>query len=334
MTIYNSRNSYICCRRVPLAGTYWEISKLLSIGFSWNIPDMAFASHSNCLSRTGIFHVLFALFFIILTILILQDLILSNIPCSFRTISPAHSIQQVTENMCIESHNVADTMFILQRAARFETRWNTSSIVRGLKPRQDDRLNYLLQDRRIRPIVMNWHFSRYFRLIFSQHLRSLSFKILSYQPHHTHSKPFRLFTLFTDNEKTRVLNPWRSWHNVYTTTGDPFQANTKHKLYSMRIKPPARPSKTTLPPGSENPPYHSSRSWPRCLPHHQPYGWSTLSWTGIFHVLFTFYFITLTLIIIVQSLIPNTNSHSLLSISSSYFVSDHQENQKRVYSVP
>ena len=165
---------------------------------------MAFASHSNCLSRTGIFHVLFALFFIILTILILQDLILSNIPCSFRTISPAHSIQQVTENMCIESHNVADTMFILQQAARFETRRNTSSIVRGLKPRQDDRLNYLLQDRRIRPIVMNWHFSRYF---FSQHLRSLSFKILSYQPHHTHSKPFRLFTLFTDNEKTRVLNP-------------------------------------------------------------------------------------------------------------------------------
>ena len=168
---------------------------------------MAFASHSNCLSRTGIFHVLFALFFIILMILILQDLILSNIPCSFRTISPAHSIQQVTENMCIESHNVADTMFILQRAARFKTRQNMSSIVRGLKPRQDDRLNYLLQDWRIRPIVMNWHFSRYFRLIFSQHLRSLSFKILSYQPHHTHSKPFRLFTLFTDNEKTRVLNP-------------------------------------------------------------------------------------------------------------------------------
>ena len=59
-----------------------------------------------------------------------------------------------------------------------------------------------------------------------------------------------------------------------------------------------------------------------------------MSRTGIFHVLFTFYFIALTLIITVQSLIPNTNSHSLLSISSSYFVSDHQENQKRVYSIP
>ena len=43
----------------------------------------------------------------------------------------------------------------------------------------------------------------------------------------------------------------------------------------MRVRPQARSSKTTLPPGSENPPYCSSRSWPRCLPHHQPYGWST-----------------------------------------------------------
>ena len=81
------------------------------------------------MSQTGIFHVLFALFFLKLTILIIQGLILSNITCSFQTISPAHSVQQITENVCIESHNVANTTFILQRATRFKTRRNTSSIV-------------------------------------------------------------------------------------------------------------------------------------------------------------------------------------------------------------
>ena len=32
-------------------------------------------------------------------------------------------------------------------------------------------------------------------------------QILSRHPHHTRSKPFRLLTQFTDNQKTRVLNP-------------------------------------------------------------------------------------------------------------------------------
>ena len=42
----------------------------------------------------------------------------------------------------------------------------------------------------------------------------------------------------------------------------------KHELYSMRVRPQARSSKTTLPPGLENPPYRSSGSWPRRSPHH------------------------------------------------------------------
>ena len=49
---------------------------------------------------------------------------------------------------------------------------------------------------------------------------------------------------------------------------------------------------------------------------------------------FYFYFIALTLVVTVQILTSNTTLHSLSSISSSYFVSDHQEHQKRVYSVP
>ena len=32
-------------------------------------------------------------------------------------------------------------------------------------------------------------------------------QILSYQPQHTHSNPFRLLIPFTDKKKTRVLNP-------------------------------------------------------------------------------------------------------------------------------
>ena len=58
---------------------------------------------------------------------------------------------------------------------------------------------------------------------------------------------------------------------------------------------------------------------------------SYVSRTGIFHVLFTFIFIALTLIITVQSLIPNTNLHSLLPISPSYFISDLQERKNTVY---
>ena len=68
------------------------------------------------------------------------------------------------------------------------------------------------------------------------------------------------------NKKMCVLNPLRSRHNIYTTTGNLFQNKAKHELYSMRVKPLARPSKTTPPPGSENPPYRSSGSLPRRHP--------------------------------------------------------------------
>ena len=56
-----------------------------------------------------------------------------------------------------------------------------------------------------------------------------------------------------------------------------------------------------------------------------------LSRTGIFHVLFTFIFIALTLVVTVQESYPHTNLHSLLSISPSNFVSDHQETKNAVY---
>ena len=46
------------------------------------------------LSRTGIFHVLFRLIFPTLTIIIVQDLILSTSPRSFQTISPIHSVHR------------------------------------------------------------------------------------------------------------------------------------------------------------------------------------------------------------------------------------------------
>ena len=59
-----------------------------------------------------------------------------------------------------------------------------------------------------------------------------------------------------------------------------------------------------------------------------------VSRTGIFHVLFTFILSQLTLVVTVQSLTSDTTLHSLSSISSSYFVTDPQENQKRVYSNP
>ena len=70
----------------------------------------------------------------------------------------------------------------------------------------------------------------------------------------------------TDKQKHVYSDPRRSQHNIYTTTDDPFQSKPKHKLYSIGVKPPARPSTTTPPPGSENPPYRSSRSSPRRHP--------------------------------------------------------------------
>ena len=97
--------------------------------------------------------------------------------------------------------------------------------------------------------------------LFSLTLTNTILQIPSYHSHHTRSNPFRLLTQFTENKKTHVLNSRRSRHNIYTTTGSPFQDKTKHKLYS--IKPPARLSTTTPPPGSENPPYRSAKSSPR-----------------------------------------------------------------------
>ena len=105
------------------------------------------------MSRTGIFRVLFALIFLTLTIVSFQGLILSTSPHLFLTISSAYSVQQVNKNACIETHNVANTTFILQRATRFKPRQNTSSIVWRLSSRQDHRRRHSLQDRRIRPIA-------------------------------------------------------------------------------------------------------------------------------------------------------------------------------------
>ena len=105
------------------------------------------------MSRTGIFHVLFALFFSTLTIFIFQDLVLPAAPRSFQPILPIHFVHRKQENTCIESHNVADITFTLQQATRFEANQNTSSIVGGLSPRQDHRRRHSLQDWRIRPIA-------------------------------------------------------------------------------------------------------------------------------------------------------------------------------------
>ena len=108
--------------------------------------------------------------------------------------------------------------------------------------------------------VMNQHFSRSFCLIFHNTYDPYLSRSYLINLANTCFKPFRLFTLFTDNKKTCVLIPKRSRHNVCTTTGDLFPNKTKHELYSIRVKPQARPSKTTLPPGSENQPGRSSRS--------------------------------------------------------------------------
>ena len=108
--------------------------------------------------------------------------------------------------------------------------------------------------------VTNWHFSRSFHLIF----------LNTYDPYLSRSHPINTTMLVSNHfayslcsqitRKMCVLNPMHSRHNVCTTTGDPFQNKTKHELYSMRVRPQARSSKTTLPPGSENPPYCSSRN--------------------------------------------------------------------------
>ena len=110
-------------------------------------------SWSSAVSRTGIFHVLFALFSLTFMNIIFQGLILSTSPHLFQTISSAHSVQQVDENTCIETHDVADTSFILQRVTRFKPKRNTSSIVWMLSPRQDHRRQHSLQDQRIRAIA-------------------------------------------------------------------------------------------------------------------------------------------------------------------------------------
>ena len=95
-----------------------QSSDIRTYYFSWRITRslVHHFEHTNVrhireyLSRTGIFHVLFALIFLTLMIIIFQDLILSTSPHSFQTISSAHFVQQVNENMCIETHDVANTM--------------------------------------------------------------------------------------------------------------------------------------------------------------------------------------------------------------------------------
>ena len=56
-----------------------------------------------------------------------------------------------------------------------------------------------------------------FHVLFALFFLTLTNTILqtrSNHPHHTRSNPFRLLTQFTDKQKTRVLNPWHSRHNV------------------------------------------------------------------------------------------------------------------------
>ena len=65
-----------------------------------------------------------------------------------------------------------------------------------------------------------------FALFFSR-LTIIIFQNLSYQAHHTRFKPFRLFTPFTDDKKTCVLNPLRSRHNVLYYNGRPVSKPTE-----------------------------------------------------------------------------------------------------------
>ena len=72
--------------------------------------------------RTGIFHVLFALFFLNTYVLYLSRSYLIKQPTLVQTIPSAHSAQQINKDAYIESHNIANATFILQRATRFKTR--------------------------------------------------------------------------------------------------------------------------------------------------------------------------------------------------------------------
>ena len=52
VTIRNSRYSYICCRRMPLAEVYWAIFRVLSVGLSCNIHNITLGCHSNITPST------------------------------------------------------------------------------------------------------------------------------------------------------------------------------------------------------------------------------------------------------------------------------------------
>ena len=65
----------------------------------WHVT---FQGVSRDLSRTGIFQVLFALFFLKTYEHYPSDSILSSSPRSFKPISPAHSVHRYKENACIE----------------------------------------------------------------------------------------------------------------------------------------------------------------------------------------------------------------------------------------
>ena len=109
-------------------------------------------------------------------------------------------------------------------------------------------------------VVTNWHFSCSFRLIVLNIYDPYLSRFHLVKPYHTRFIPFCLLTLFTDNENACIQT-----QNVANTTfilqrATCFKTKMKHKLYSIGVKPRARPSTTTPPPGSENPPYRSSRS--------------------------------------------------------------------------
>ena len=107
--------------------------------------------------------------------------------------------------------------------------------------------------------VTNWHFSRSFRFIFlNTYDHYPSGLILSTSPH-----SFQTISP-THFVHRRTENTWIEFHNVAYTVfvlqrATRFKAN-RNTSSIVWVKPPARPSKTPLPPGSKNPLYHSSRS--------------------------------------------------------------------------
>ena len=104
------------------------------------------------MSRTGIFHILFTLFFSTLTILIFLVLILSS---HLHLFKPFRLLTMFTDNQKARVLNPRHSRHNANTTTGdpFQTRRNTSSIVLGLGPRKDDRINHLLQDRRVHAVT-------------------------------------------------------------------------------------------------------------------------------------------------------------------------------------